>query len=273
MDMQLPLGTNLATIRASSIGDLFDCAARWEARHVRQIWQPSSGAAHLGTSIHAGTAAYDRASLDGAPIGIDEATGAMVETLHQTAFEILWDDGLSPGKVEPIARALLANYVETIAPCREYVAVEARCDDLTIDVEGFLLTLTGTVDRVRREPDGTLGICDLKTGKTAVATDGTVQSGKHAAQLGAYEILAQHAIGKPMDAPAEIIGLQTNGKARVGSGLIDRPRDLLLGGEDFAGLLEMAAGILRAGIFPPNNRSMLCSAKFCPIHATCKYRS
>jgi hypothetical protein len=262
-----------ASLRASSIGDLFDCAMRWEARNLLRITQPSSGAAHLGTSIHAGTEAYDRASLIGAPISIDDATGVMVETLHQSDREIVWDDGQSPAKIEPIAIALLRNYCEIIAPDREYVAIEARADDLTIDVDGFLLTLTGTVDRIRRDPDGALGICDLKTGKTAVGTDGTVAAGKHAAQLGAYEILAQHTIGQPMSAPAEIIGMQTNSKARVGSGLVDRPRDILIGGDDYTGLIEMAVGMLRVGLFPPNNRSILCSGKFCPIYSTCPYRS
>ena len=263
---------NAANLRASSIGDLFDCALRWKAKNLDEIWQPASGAAHLGTSIHAGTGAYDQASMEGSPISIDDATGVMIDTLYQSEFDIAWDDQ-TPEKAELIARALVRHYCETIAPDREYVAVEARCDDLTIDVDGFLLTLTGTVDRVRRDPGGSLGICDLKTGKTAVGTDGTVAAGKHAAQLGAYEILAQHAIGRPMDAPAEIIGLQTNGKARVGSGLIERPRELLLGGEDHQGLIEMVAGIIRSGVFPPNNRSLLCSGKFCPVHSTCKYRS
>lgn len=264
---------NTATIRASSLADLFDCAMRWEAVHIRRLYRPGNGAAHIGTSVHAGTAAYDEASLIGAPITLDEATGVLVDTLYHPEYEVEWDDDMPAKKAEPIARQLLTNYVETIAPTHDYVAIEARCDDLTIDVDGFKLTLTGTVDRVRREPDGSLGISDLKTGKTAVNTDGVVATGKHAPQLGAYEILAQHAIGRPMDAPAEIIGLQTNGKARVGSGFIDRPRDLLIGGEDHKGLIELAVDILRAGSFNPNPRSMLCMGKFCPIHSTCKYRA
>jgi len=261
-----------ATIRASSIGDLFDCGMRWEARHIRGLTMPSSSAAHIGTSIHAGTAAYDIAALDCAPISVDDAAGVLVDTLYHPEYDVVWDDDITPRKAEPIARRLLAAYCETISPAHDYVAVEARADDLNIDVDGFQLTLTGTVDRVRRV-DGALGISDIKTGKTAVSSDGIVATCKHAAQLGAYEILAQHAIGQPMNAPAEIIGLQTNSKARVGSGFIDRPRDLLLGGEDHKGLIEMAVDILRAGIFPPNNRSMLCSSKFCPAHSTCPYRS
>jgi hypothetical protein len=263
---------NAAAIRASSLGELFDCARRWEAKHLRGLRLPSNGAAHLGTSIHAGASAYDAARLRGAPIAVDDATGVLVDTLHRPDEEVAWGD-LSPGKVEPIARALLAGYCTTIAPTHDYIAVEARADDLTIAVAGVLLTLTGTVDRIRRTPDGALGIADLKSGKTAVATDGSVAAGKHAPQLGAYEILAQHAIGRPMEAPAEVIGLQTNGKARVGSGHIDRPRNLLLGTEDQPGLLELAAGILRAGVFPPNPSSMICHPKYCPAYSTCPFHA
>lgn len=261
------------SIRASSLADLFDCGKRWEAVHILKMRRPTNGAAHVGTSIHAGTAAYDEASMIGAPITLDDAAGVMIDTLYHPEYEVEWDEGASPKKAEPIARALLANYIKTVAPTHDYIAIEARADDLTIDVDGFLLTLTGTVDRVRREADGSLGISDLKTGKTAVGTDGTVATAKHAAQLGAYEILAQHALGQPMNAPAEVIGLQTNSKARVGSGLLERPRDLLLGSADHRGLIGLAADILRTGQFTPNNRSMLCSAKFCPAHHACPYRS
>jgi RecB family exonuclease len=255
-------------LRASSIGDLFDCAKRWEARNVLNIRTPSSGAAHLGTSIHAGAGAYDASAIEGAQISIDDATGVLIDTLYTKTEEVIWDDDINPKKSEPIARKLLSGYCETVAPAHEYIAVESRCNDLTIDIDGVLLTLTGTVDRVRNE-NGALGISDLKTGKTAVATDGTVAARKHAVQLGAYEILAQHSIGIPMNADAEIIGMQTNGKARIGSGLIERPRDLLL---NDGGVLEMAASIMKAGLFPPNPRSMLCSERFCPAWKTCAYK-
>lgn len=254
-------------LRASSISDLFDCAKRWEARNILNIRMSSSGAAHLGTSIHAGTGAYDVSTMEGAQISVDDATGVMIDTLYHTEDDVLWDE-ITPKKAEPIARQLLLNYCEAIAPAREYVGVEARCDDLHIIIDSVLLTLTGTIDRVRNE-NGALGISDLKTGKSAVATDGTVAARKHAIQLGAYEILAQHTTGIPMNADAEIIGMQTNGKARIGSGLIERPRDLLL---REGGLLEMAVAIMKAGLFPPNPRSMLCGDKFCPAWKTCVYK-
>ena len=258
-------------LRASSISDLFDCAKRWEARNVLKVHQPSSGAAHLGTAIHAGTGAYDTAALTGAHISIDDATGVLIDTLYTTDTDIDWDDDINPKKSEPIARKLLSGYCDTIAPAHEYVAVESRCDDLSIAIDGVILTLTGTIDRVRRE-NGQFGISDIKTGKTAVATDGSVNAAKHTMQLGAYEILAQHSLGVALTAPAEIIGMQTNAKARIGSGITDAPRDVLLGDDNRIGLLEIAASIMKAGLFPPNSRSMLCNEKYCPIYRKCGYR-
>ena len=46
----------MTTIRASSWADLFDCPARWYAKNVQGLRLPSSGAAALGTAVHAGTA-------------------------------------------------------------------------------------------------------------------------------------------------------------------------------------------------------------------------
>ena len=68
-------------IRASSLSELFDCPARWAAKHLDGLRMPSSGAAQLGTAVHAGTALYDTSRLPGgSPITIDDAAGAVVES-------------------------------------------------------------------------------------------------------------------------------------------------------------------------------------------------
>ena len=42
-------------IRASSIGELFDCPARWEAKHIQGLRLTMGGKAALGKAIHAST--------------------------------------------------------------------------------------------------------------------------------------------------------------------------------------------------------------------------
>jgi len=258
-------------IRASSLGELFDCPARWEAKHILHMRLPSSGAAQLGTAIHASTAVFDAATLAGAGITVDEAAGAAVDALHKPEYEIDWEDS-SPQEAEPIALALHKKYCTTFAPTQNYAAVEVRCESLEITDLG--IALVGTTDRVRKIGDG-YGISDLKTGKTAVMTDGTVKTQGHAFQLGVYELLAEHASGIPITAPAQIIGLQT-GKTdvaqRIGSGSILGARDVLIGEDGAPGVLESAARLIHSGVFFGNPKSTLCSKKYCPRYATCKYR-
>lgn len=193
-------------IRASSLAELFDCPARWEAKNLLGMRMPSSGAARLGTAIHAGTAAFDQAKLDGSPITPDDAAGELVKTLHDTTEEVDWDEA-RPLDVERIALALHTRYCAEIAPHQDYVAVELTCERMEISDLG--IALTGTTDRVRRVASGELGIADLKSGARAVGADGTVATAGHGPQMGVYEILAQHAIGQPITAPAQIVGLQT----------------------------------------------------------------
>lgn len=258
-------------IRASSLGELFDCPARWEAKHIKKMRLPTSAAARLGTAVHAGTALYDQAILDGNPLTPDEAAGAVVDAIHHHDEEVDWED-TSPREAESIAVPLHRLYCERIAPAQEYIAVEATCERLTItDLD---LTLTGTVDRVRVD-DGRLGIADIKTGKSAVGADGTVKTQGHAAQIAVYELLASHALDQDMTAPAQIIGLQTaktDKGRRAGSGFITGARELLLDDETSPGLLRHASNILHSGDFFGNPRSQLCNPKYCPAYATCRWR-
>lgn len=131
--------------------------------------------------------------------------GEVVDAIHHPREDVDWGED-SPREAERIALALHGLYCRNIAPARNYVAVEATCERLEITDLG--LALTGTTDRITTNALGDLGIADIKTGKTAVAADGTVRTAGHAAQIGVYELLAGAAIGQPITAPAEIIGLQ-----------------------------------------------------------------
>jgi len=259
------------TIRASSLSELFDCPARWEAKYVRNMRLPRSAAAQLGTAVHAGTSLYDQSRLDGNPLTPDEAAGAVVDAVYRPEEDVDWGDE-SPKEAEAIGIALHKRYCKEIAPKQDYVAVEALCESLEITDLG--ISLTGTTDRIFRTVDG-FGIADIKTGKTAVAADGTVKTAGHAAQLGVYELLAGAALGCTIDAPAQIIGLQVAKTARgqrAGMASVHNARELLIGDELSPGLLQMAADLLHAGRFFGNCRSQLCTPKFCPAHTTCRWR-
>lgn len=269
---------NTVTIRASSLGELFDCPSRWYAKHILGLRTPTSFKARLGSAVHAGTAAFDAARLEGNPITADDAAGVLVDTLHRDRDEdgqediVDWE-GEDSRVVEQIGLSLHTSYCTGLALQQDYVAVELRCEALEFTDLG--LTLTGTTDRVRRASGGLLGITDIKTGATAVSSDGTVKTAGHGAQLGVYSLLAEYALGQPLTAPAQIIGMQT-GKTpkaqRIGVGEVQDVRAALVGDAESPGLLEHASRIIHSGSFYGNPRSMLCSPKFCPIYDTCKFR-
>lgn len=260
-------------IRASSLGALFDCPARWAAIHLEGKRMPSTGKAQLGKAIHASTAVFDQAGIDGSGITIDEAAAAAVDVIHcrEVEEEVIWEDD-SPQAAEKIALALHAKYCHEIAPKQQYCAVEVQCEQL--DITDIGISLTGTTDRIRKVGDG-FSIVDIKSGKTAVSADGTVKTAGHAYQMGVYEILAEKASGVSITAPAQIVGLNTGKTAaaqRAGTGEISGAREVLLGDEESPGVLQMASKLIHGGDFFGNPRSMMCSQNYCPNFSTCKFR-
>lgn len=262
--------SSIIAIRASSLAELFDCPARWEAKNLLGMRMPSSGAATLGTAVHAGTAVFDQSVIDGSGISIDEAASAVVDAIYKPEQDVAWDEDMQPKTAEKIALALHTKYCSEIAPKQNYVGVEITCERLEITDLG--IALTGTTDRIRKTAEG-LGVSDLKTGGRAVGSDGRAVTSGHGPQLGVYELLAERSIGQPITAPAEIIGMQTaKTTQKVGTGQIKNAKAALLGDSESPGLLEHAAGIIHAGRFYGNPKSYLCSAKYCPRFSTCKFK-
>lgn len=267
----------LATIRASSWPSLFDCGHRWYWQNIVGLKNPSSGAAALGTAVHAGTATFDSARmLNDSSVSVTDAVDMARDNLAHPEYEVAWDDDMTPVEADSFAIKLTTRYCNEIAPLRTYSAVELEYEALDIATEHGVVRVTGTTDRVRVLDDGRCGISDIKTGGRATekAPDGSrraVTKG-HQLQLGIYTLMAEQASGARMEAPAEIIGLQTTKEAPCGTDEIADVKTPLLGTEEHPGLIEIAARMLRDGIFPPNPKSMLCSNKYCPAYAAhCRY--
>lgn len=222
----------IINIRASSMASLFDCPHRWEAINIKKMYMPKSENAHLGTSFHAGTAEYDKSTLDNEEhlptISVDDAKGVIVDTIYHPQEEIVWED-LTQNDAEKILLPLMDKYAGNITPTMNFLAVEATVENITIT--NLALSISGTLDRLYFNDFGQLGIADIKTGSTAVKADGEVNTAKHVAQVGIYEILATHAVKAEVNAPALIIGANT-GKTekaqRVGKGQIHNAKELIL---------------------------------------------
>ncbi|WP_431276230.1 RecB family exonuclease [Variovorax ureilyticus] len=265
----------LAVVRASSWPNLFDCAYKWYWQNIAGLRSPSGGPAALGTAVHAGTAHFDQAVLAGQTPSIVEAVDVSRESLASPMSEVEWDEKLSPSDADSLAVKLTTRYCAEIAPTRTYAAVELLCTALDITTRHGVVRVTGTTDRVRIHADGRKGISDIKTGSRATEknADGSrraVTKGHHI-QLGIYALMAEQASGERMDAPAEIVGLQTTKEAPCAVGEVADVKTPLLGTDEMPGLIEIAAGMLKTGSFPPNPKSTLCSPKYCPAYGRCRY--
>lgn len=261
----------LGTIRASSWPTLFDCSLRWYYENVVKLRLPIGGKGRLGTALHRATAVYDRQTLAGETPRLEAALDALVDTIIEPDEEVAWDDDFRQDKALDIGAKLTDNYTKIIAPTHHYTGVEVDCNALDVTTPDGILRLVGQTDRVRKTDDDREGICDIKSGTNAVGADGKVATKGHHLQTGIYRILAEAALERVLDAPDEIIGLQTNGKARVGVGEIRDSRTPLVGDEESPGMIEMAAKMLKSGVFPPNPRSYLCSPKYCGGWTRCKF--
>jgi hypothetical protein len=262
-------------VRASSWPEIFDCAHRFEGKHILGLTKPSGLRAQLGTAIHAGTAAYDAARMEGNSISPDDAAGFLVDTLRKPGQEVDYSqDDITLDDAERIGLILHTRYCTEISPKFEFIAVERTIDPFDIDCgNGIVVRLTGTMDRSRiRKSTNGKGIIDLKSGGAAVEK-GHAKTKGHAPQIGVYEILEAASTGEPCTEPAEIIGLKTRGKPEVATGEIRGATAMMVGTEDSPGLIEYAAEMFRSGLFPPNPASLLCSKRYCPRFEKCRFKN
>jgi hypothetical protein len=259
------------TIRASSFGSLFDCAFRFEGEQLMKLYRRGSMRAWLGTSIHASTAAFDQAKLEGLPISADEAAEVFVRTLWEPTEEIEKDPKLSMRDAERIGLTLHARYCAEIAPQMRYESVEMPLTPLHLNCgNGVEIKFTGTMDRARvaRTAAGKV-ISDVKTGGRLIS-EGVVSTKGRAAQLGTYQLLSEHTDGE-QTAGAQIIALQTTSTMQVGVSRVFDAKRQLVGTPEAPGLIEMAAKMFKLGLFPPNPQSVLCDKKWCSRWNTCPY--
>lgn len=261
-------------VRASSWGELFDCSYRWEGKHILGMRSPGGIRALLGTAVHAGTAAFDQAKMDGAPITAMQAADALLDALHHPTDEVDYkqDRSINMREAEQIGLTLLTKYCHEISPRYEFTAIEMKMRPMDIDCgDGLIIRLKGTMDRSRvakaNEGVGAL-IPDVKTGQRLFDADNKVILKARSAQLGAYQLMyedntGEHTVG------SEIIALETAAQARVGVSPRFDAKRAMTGTPAQKGLIEFAAGMFKSGDFLPNPQSAMCSEKYCPRYSTC----
>jgi len=260
-------------VRASSWGKLFDCAYAWQGINLLGIRSPSSPRALLGTAIHASTAAFDVARMNGEDISAYDASELLVNVLRRPAEDVNWKGSdITVDQAEAIGLRLHTMYCKDWSPKFDFYAVELTVKPLLLDLGGGLqLELTGTLDRARFFKGRTgIGMADVKSGGASVA-QGVAKTKGHSAQIGTYELLFEHTTGELITEPAEIIGLKTRGKPEIAVSPIYGAKERMIGTEEFKGLIEIGGEMIRSGLFPPNPSSHLCAKAYCPRWNSCPY--
>jgi len=261
------------TIRASAFGGLFDCGYKFEGEHLLGMRKPSGLRTLLGSGVHAGTAAFDSAHLQGNDIRPDDAAGVFIDAMHHPEYDVDFsNDNIKFTEAERIGLVLTTRYCTEIAPQFNYVAVEMKLDPLVIDCGGgTTITLTGTMDRARvAETEEGEVIPDVKTG-ARVVSNGEASIKGRSAQTGTYQLMYEHTTHK-RTAGAQIIGLGTSSKTPIAVSPVFDARRVLIGTDEAPGLIQLAADMFRAGIFAPNPSSQLCSKTYCARWSKCIYR-
>lgn len=232
---------------------------------------PSTPPSVMGTAIHKSTGVYDASRLlsnAARHLSADDAAEALMQHLRDPGEEVNWD-GMNINKACTIALGAHTRYCTEVAPNYKYLAVEEPLNELLIDFDdlGVTIQLSGTLDRLYLKDD-LLGVADIKTGATACSQS----SGKHKAQLGAYELLAEQKLGTICAQPGLLLQLQTSSNYKVGVTEVVNAKRALLGDADNTGLLTHLARALSLGDFWGNPSSWLCGEKYCPVWADCIYR-
>lgn len=260
-------------VRASSWGSLFNCGYMWEGVNLLGIRSPSSPRALLGTAIHASTAAFDVGRMTGEEVSAYDASELLVNVLRKPAEDVSWrGSDITVDDAERIGLKLHSMYCKDWSPKFEFAAIELTVTPMVLDLGGGLkLELTGTLDRARffRGREG-IGMADVKSGGASVS-NGVAKTKGHSAQIGTYELLFEHTTGQQITEDAEIIGLKTRGKPEIALGTIRGAKDMMLGTEQFKGLIEIGGDMIRSGMFPPNPQSHLCAKAYCPRWNSCPY--
>lgn len=267
------------SVRASSWSSLFSCAYQWEGTHLLGMRKPVGLRAHLGTSLHASTAAFDNGRLPGAkPVSVVESAEVFFDRLRNPDEEIDFSqDKLERRDAEAIGAKLHRDYCIDVSPRLKFKSVEQKLSPVDINCgNGMFVRLTGSMDRARVvDTDGGIAIPDIKSGSRVISEGEAVIKGR-APQIGTYQILYEQTEGL-QTIGGQVIALHTSSRPSVAvSPLFDAKRVMLGVAETqdapaVPGLIEHAAAMFRTGLFPPNTSSLLCSPKYCARWDRCTY--
>ena len=179
-------GDPLAYLSASRLKSYLSCPLKFYFEKVALIRKPTSAAAHLGKSVHAGLAAYHLALWRGGDPSATAITGKFATEFNKFEQEqpVRWDDAVERTEAIESGAKLLQAYIadnEVRAPAKP-LGVEVA---LEAEIDGIPIPLVGVADLVREGNK----LTDFKT--TGVTPNPFLEAWQHELQVTAYDLLIE----------------------------------------------------------------------------------
>lgn len=165
-------------LSGSQLGHVLACPRQWFLSRQAHAESLRTSAAGFGSLVH--VLAEHAAHADDP----EDLTAHLDTVWGQLDFDANWLSAVERVEAESALERFAAW--QAARPGQELLGTEVsfRCD---VDLGGERVHLTGTADRVERDPDGRVRIVDFKTSRTApVAADVALQD-----QLGVYQLAVQ----------------------------------------------------------------------------------
>jgi superfamily I DNA/RNA helicase len=233
-------------LSGSQMNNLTQCALLWFAGHEAKGERGTTSAQGFGSIVHAIAAEIVRTGADPDPA---------VWAQH---LDTVWSElGLAPwvsARERRAAVEALEKFAAWHRANRRTVLAAEHEFDVTFDVDGRDVRLTGSMDRVERSVDG-IHVVDLKTSKNPLKVD----EAKVNPQLGVYQAAVEAGAAADLDpdgrpAGAELVYLRTDSRSatvRTQPGTPDGPAVAreqlqqavrLIGSEEFTATVGDACG-------------------------------
>jgi len=155
-DPELPV-----PLSGSALTTIVDCPLRWFLTRRAGGETPSTSAIGFGMVLHTLADAVATGTL---PPSIDELNGWLDKVWTQLEFESAWISDRERVEAEQALRRFVAWHQGR--PDRTLLGTEVDFDVLLPDTDKPAVRVKGRMDRVEQDPEGTIRVVDLKTGRS-----------------------------------------------------------------------------------------------------------
>ena len=166
-------------LSGSQLAGVLACPRQWFLSRQAAGESARSAAASFGSVVHV---LADHAARSGAEL--DELAAHLEPVWQQLTFEANWLSAVERAEAESALERYVAWQQDRPGQQLLGTEVEFRCE---IDLGDDCVQLTGTADRIERDPDGRIRVVDFKTGKTVPTAAEVAQH----EQLGVYQLAVQ----------------------------------------------------------------------------------